>query len=556
MYFYREYLFIEKYVLVMKKIIVTLACIIIGFSSLGQSVLLTVAEKTNYESTSTYDDVISFITELQSNSEYIKLDTIAVSTEGRSIPLMVIANPLPHDLDDVGNRIVVYIQANIHAGEVEGKEATQMLARDLLKTPNSEIMKNVVVLIVPILNADGNEKFSLKNRTNQNGPVNGVGVRYNGQHLDLNRDAMKLETPEISGVVQNILNVWDPAITVDCHTTNGSFHEEPITYTWMMNPNGNRSLINYMRDDMMPTVHRVLWDKYNVENIYYGEFVDRLNMEKGWISYASEPRYLVNYIGIRNRLAILNENYVYADFKTRVEGCYSLLVTILEYASDNKKQIKRLLAKADSITISRGASPSLADSFAIEYKGMPTPEPITILAFETDTIPGVKGYWRYKKSDRKKTVTVPYIADYYATISVDFPFAYILSVNDSKVIALLKKHGVEVSQMKYANRLQVERFNINELTGSHRLNQGHYTNKVIGEFTQEEVDFPAGTYIVFTSQKLGSLIASLLEPQADDGLLKWNFFDRYLAPQWGSGYYPYPVYKLLNKVNIKLDSTK
>ncbi len=555
MYFYREYFFIEKYVLVMKKIIVTLACIIIGFSSLGQSVLLTVAEKTNYESTSTYDDVILFITELQSNSEYIKLDTIAVSTEGRSIPLMVIANPLPHDLDDVGNRIVVYIQANIHAGEVEGKEATQMLARDLLKTPNSEIMKNVVVLIVPILNADGNEKFSLKNRTNQNGPVNGVGVRYNGQHLDLNRDAMKLETPEISGVVQNILNVWDPAITVDCHTTNGSFHEEPITYTWMMNPNGNRSLINYMRDDMMPTVHRVLWDKYNVQNIYYGEFIDRLNMEKGWISYASEPRYLVNYIGIRNRLAILNENYVYADFKTRVEGCYSLLVTILEYASDNKKQIKRLLAKADAITISRGESPSLADSFAIEYKGMPTPDPITILAFETDTIPGVKGYWRYKKSERKKTVTVPYIADYYATISVDFPFAYILSVNDSKVIALLKKHGVEVSQMKYANRLQVERFKINELTGSRRLNQGHYTNKVIGEFTQEEVDFPAGTYIVLTSQKLGSLIASLLEPQADDGLLKWNFFDRYLAPQWGSGYYPYPVYKLLNKVNIKLDST-
>jgi len=152
--------------------------------------------------------------------------------------------------------------------KLKEKKATQMLARELLKNPTSDIMENVVLLIVPILNPDGNEKFSTKNRTNQNGPINGVGVRYNGQHLDLNRDAMKLETPEIIGVVENILNYWDPAITVDLHTTNGSFHEEPITYTWMMNPNGDRSLINYMKDDMMPEVHRKLWGKYDVENIF------------------------------------------------------------------------------------------------------------------------------------------------------------------------------------------------------------------------------------------------------------------------------------------------
>ena len=537
---------------IMKKAIFVFVFTLLGYTSYAQSELLTIAEKTDFSTTSTYDDVIYFINELQSSSQYIKLDTIAISAEGRSIPLLILANPLPQNLDQVGDRIVVYIQANIHAGEVEGKEATQMLARELLKNPSSEIMKNVVTLIVPILNADGNEKFSLENRTNQNGPVNGVGVRYNGQHLDLNRDAMKLETPEIGGVVENILNTWDPAITVDCHTTNGSFHEEPITFTWMMNPNGDRNLINYMRDDMMPNVHKVLWDKYDVQNIYYGEFIDKMNMEKGWISYASEPRYLVNYIGIRNRLAILNENYVYADFKTRVYGCYSLLETILDYASDNKNEISKLLMAADKLTISRGVSPSLTDSFAIEYKGEPTPSPITILAYETDTIPGVKGYWRYKQSDRKRTVTVPYIADYYATKSVKFPYAYILSVSDQRVIQLLRKHGIHVSQMNDNNKLQVEKFKIAKLNGSSRLNQGHYTNSVKGEFVQEEVDFEAGTYIVFTSQKLGSLVASLLEPQSNDGLLKWNFFDRYLAPQWGGSFYPYPVCKLMKQTDISL----
>ena len=135
-------------------ILVLLVIIIKGV--FGQAELFTVAEKSDFKSTSTYADVISFIDKLQARSQYIKIDTIAQSTEGRNIPLLIIANPLPQTPDEVGDRIVVYLQANIHAGEVEGKEATQMLARELLADPTSEIMKNVVVLIVPILNADGN----------------------------------------------------------------------------------------------------------------------------------------------------------------------------------------------------------------------------------------------------------------------------------------------------------------------------------------------------------------------------------------------------------------
>ena len=529
------------------KIRTTFLFFLIGIFSLqSQSQLLCTAEKTNYEATSTYEEVMAFIDELQKQSKFIRLGTLATSTEGRDVPLLIVGNPLPENYQSLENdkRIVVYFQGNIHAGEVEGKEALQMLARDLLKDPDSEILKNVIVLINPILNPDGNEKFSTKNRTNQNGPAN-VGVRYNGQMLDLNRDAMKLETPEIRGVVQNVLNKWDPAISVDCHTTNGSYHEEPTTFVWQMNPNGDRNLINYMRDKMMPKVHRTLWDKYDVENIFYGEFIDRMDYSKGWISYAAEPRYLVNYIGIRNRLAILNENYVYADFKTRVNASYHLLLTILEYASVNKKEIKKLLAKADEATISHGNKPSAEDSFAIKYKGQPTPEDITIKAIEADTIPGVKGYWRYKQSDRKVTITVPYVADYFAIESIQIPYAYILSVQDPQLIDLLKTHGIVMEQLSEPITMKVEAFKITELTASKRLNQGHYTNKIKGEFIVEEKEFPKGTYVIRTAQKLGWLTSYLLEPQADDGLLVWNYFDRYLTPQWGSGFYPYPVYRLM-----------
>jgi len=536
----------------LKKYITFICFALLFHSASAQFDIQTIAEKTNYTSTSTYADVMQFISKLES-SPLIRIENFATTIEGKELPLLIIADPMPESPKDLTNdeRIVVYLQANIHAGEVEGKEAAQMLARDFLHNKYPGILEDVVLLICPILNADGNDKMDTTNRINQIGPVNGVGVRYNGQFLDLNRDAMKLETPEIRGVVENIFNQWDPAITVDCHTTNGSYHEEPVTFTWMMNPNGNRALINYMRDDLMPEVSEMLLSKYGVENVFYGEFIDRLNIDKGWISYACEPRYLVNYVGVRNRLAILNENYVYADFKTRINGSYHLLVSILEYAASHKNEIKDMITEVDRLTIERGLNPAASDSFAIEYRGVPTPEPVTIKAFEADTIPGVKGYWRYKQSDRKRTVTVPYIADYYPTKSVKFPYAYLITVPDPQVIDMLITHGIQIEHLAHNTTLEVEGFKFESIQPSSRLFQGHYPNQIEGEAVTATKEFSEGAIVIRTAQPLGSLIAYLLEPLSDDGLLKWNFFDNYLVSQWGGQYYPYPVYKVISHTVIE-----
>ncbi len=532
----------------MKTVFLIAALVLFVIDTFSQTDIKTTAEKTNYKLTSSYEDVIGFINTLDNQSGILRIETIAKTTEGRDIKMMVIANPMINDYNEAKDdkRVVVYIEANIHAGEVEGKEAAQMLARYLVNNPESKILTNCIVLINPILNADGNEKFSNKNRTNQNGPAS-VGVRYNGQHLDINRDGIKLETPEANGILNNVLNKWDPSVFVDCHTTNGSYHKEPVTFTWMMNPNGDRKLINYMRDKMMPEVHSELLSKYNVENVFYGEFIDRMNIDKGWHQYAAEPRYLVNYVGIRNRLSILNENYVYADFKTRVNGSYHLLRTILDYAANNSKEIKNIIRLADERTIARGLNNKPSDSFAIQYKSVPTPDKIKIQAYEADTIPGMKGYWRYKQSNRQRDVTVDYYADYLSTKSVRFPFAYILSVADADVLQNLKTHGIKYEQLAKDTNLEVEQFDFTSLKPSSRINQGHYTNIVEGEFKTVLKSFKKGTVIVKTSQALGWLIAYLFEPQTSDGLLYWNYFDKYLAPQWGGNLYPYPVYRLVVK---------
>jgi hypothetical protein len=530
-----------------------------AFNLFGQSSFQTVAEKSDFKSTSNYNDVKVFIEQLKKSSHYIREENLAITNEGREVPLLIIGNPLPKSSEDLINdkRIVVYIQANIHAGEVEGKEATLMYLRDLLREKNPEILKNVVLLVCPLFNADGNEKISPLNRTYQNGPVNGVGVRYNGQFLDLNRDAMKAESPEVRGILTNVFNKWDPAVFMDCHTTDGSYHVEPTTFTWMVNPNGDNSLIRYMRDKMMPEMSKTLSGKYKIENCFYGEFFDMLNPDQGWVLDAPEPRYITNYFGIRNRLGILNENYVYADFKSRVMGCYYLIHSLIEYTSSHKSEIEDMLLDADKRTIARGVNPAVSDSFAIEYKVRPSPDKVTIRTYEAELINNdVNGWKNYRRTERQKDVTVPYYIDYYATKNVRFPFAYLLTTSDPAITDLMKIHGIKMEKLSVDSKIEVQQFEISDLIGATRLNQGHYTNTISGKYSNGQVDFPAGTIVVRTAQPLGNLAAYLLEPQSNDGLVVWNFFDRYLVPQWGVGYNPFPVYKVLDRIDLKTSEIK
>jgi len=275
------------------------------------------------------------------------------------------------------------------------------------------------------------------------------------------------------------------------------------------------------------------------------------NPENGWISYASEARYLTNYIGIRNRLAILNENYVYADYKTRVLGSYSLLHSILEYSASHSDEIKAMLKRVDLQTINRGMNPAVADSFPIEYKVEPTPEKIKIKAYEVDAVTDANGREQLHKSDRKKLVNAPYLADYFPTRSVSFPYAYLIRLYDPTVANLLIKHGIKVEKLTQPATLEVESFKITDLKPSDRLNQGHYTNVVKGKMEKDTVEFFAGTFVVHMAQPLANTVAYMLEPQTNDALILWNFFDRYLVPQWGRGYNDYPVYRLLGKTELK-----
>src|SRR5207244_425997 len=238
---------------------------------LAQELPRTTAESTNYRGTSRYAEVMEFIAAIQRADPDIRVETFATTNEGRALPLVIAGPPGivdPRSAHATGLPIV-FIMANIHAGEVEGKEAAQMLLRDLVSS-SRKLRDDLIVLIAPIYNADGNEKISNEHRKTQNGPPEGVGVRENAQDLDLNRDYMKLETPEARGLVANVLHRWDPLLTVDLHTTNGSFHGYALTYSPTLNPNASSDLISVALDTLLPHIREQMREKHHQQTYYYG----------------------------------------------------------------------------------------------------------------------------------------------------------------------------------------------------------------------------------------------------------------------------------------------
>jgi len=518
--------------------------------------LLTIPEKTNFEKTSTYSEVMDFLKNLKKrHPEKMHISFFAESTEGKKIPLVILSEEGVTKPEDIKftKKHPVLIMANIHAGEVEGKEATQILMREILEKGREDLLKNQIILIIPIFNPDGNDKMAKGNR-GDNGPEL-AGVRHNGQGYDLNRDYIKLETPEVKALVNKIFVKWDPVIFVDMHTTNGSYHVEPVTYAPNMAPQGDDVLINYMWKKMLPEIDKKLLKKYGVKSIPYGNFVDRRNPGKGWRNHAYLGRYGTCYYGLRNRLSILDENYSHADFKTRVKGALGFIKSILEYTNSHIKEIVELENEAD-----RRAVEKIKNSdFPVAFKSVKTYD-FTIESYifkvrkmteeEKKKYPPWFGGFIVEKTDKLKNYKLPLFASFEPTKFVKLTAGYILLPSEKEVGQLLKLHGINVQKIEEEFEADVKVFKIKDIKSSKRIFQGHHLNKLEGEEILKKVKIPRGSFYVSLSQPLSRLVAYMLEPLSSDGLAAWNFFDRVIVREWSNKYRIYPVYKILSEPKV------
>jgi hypothetical protein len=512
------------------------------------------AELTNYEETTRYEEVLNFIGELQKRSPLLRLETFGKSEEGRSLPLMILSNsPISNPRDARGSgKPIVFIMANIHAGEVEGKEAMLHLSRRILFGDLKPLLSKLIILIAPIYNADGNEKISLNNRTAQNGPIAGVGVRENSKGYDLNRDYMKLDSSEARALV-SLCNRWDPHLTVDLHTTNGSYHGYHLTYSQPLNPNTDAAILSYHRNKMLPAITKAMLKKHKLRSYYYGNFPRFTNLptpgeKTRWEAFTHQPRIGQNYHGLRNRLTILSEAYSYLTFKRRVEVTESFVEEIFKYAAANSTEILQLTKRADDETVLKFSSGETGQQ-GVEFEMRPLPKPVEILIGEVVKVKNPRSGkdMTAMVEDKFKPVRMDDYGIFAATRSVVAPHAYVFKreKNLEGVIEKLIQHGIAVEELTSTLQTEVEVFTIEKVTRTERPFQNHREMKVTGTYKKESITFPSGTIIVRTAQPLGRLVCYLLEAESDDGLVDWNFFDSYLEP--GK---TFPVYKILKNVNM------
>jgi hypothetical protein len=326
-----------------------------AFAQVPES-LLTVAEKSRFQATSRHAEVVALCDNLaKAYPRVITRGELGQSGEGRTLPLLFLANPpvTTPQAAHASGKLVVFLFGNIHAGEVDGKEALPILAREVASVPDHPLLRDLILAIAPIYNADGNERVSKDNRPGQVGPAEGMGVRTNAQGLDLNRDAMKLEAPETRALVK-FLNEWDPHMVVDTHTTNGSYHRYAMTYEGAKNPAGDRRLITFTRQKMFPDLTRALEQRSGAKSYFYGNFEGD---HTRWTSFPSSPRFGTTYVGLRNRLSILTEAYSYISYEARVKVTHDFVLEALLFLAGHKDEVKYELDRARKSTVVAGEDP-------------------------------------------------------------------------------------------------------------------------------------------------------------------------------------------------------
>jgi dipeptidyl aminopeptidase/acylaminoacyl peptidase len=480
---------------------------------------LTVAEKSNYQETSRYAAVMDFCRRLAKDSPVVRLGALGKSSEGRELPLLILADPpvsTPEQAARSG-KLVVFAMGDIHAGEVDGKEALLMLARDLATAKERPLLKDLVLVFAPIFNADGNERLK-NNRPRQAGPPL-VGTRANAQGFDLNRDFIKLESPEVRALVR-FLNRWDPAVVIDCHTTNGSYHRYTLTYEGGGCPAGDATVIRYVRDTLLPDVGKRLKKATGYESYFYGNFSpDRSR----WETVPPTPRYGTHYVGLRHRIAILSESYAYAPFKDRVLASRGFVRAICAYAATNKEAIHKLLSAARDRTVRAGTELKESDRVVLQSKSAPVGRPHPLLGYVEEVKDG-----RRVRTGQLKTYEVVYWGGAEPTLTVRRPYAYLVPAALGGVVTKLQQHGIKVDELREDIELDVEAYRVDAVRRASEF-QKHRTVTLQVTPRQEARRVEAGTLVVRTAQPLGDLVVYLLEPQSADGLATWNFFDIVLA---------------------------
>ncbi len=469
-----------------------------------------------------YEPLMQFWYELDRLSDQVSIRPLTRTLLDRPFTLVTISkDPIANAADALrSGKTIVFIGNAVHGNEPAGKEASQLIARDLVFGDLQHVLDSAIVLIVPLINPDGGE---VRRRTNEEG-------------FDMNRDWLKLESQEIHAIVTQVLNEWTPDIHVDTHHGGSA----PYTLTWQgtLNPAADRELREYPYRTIFPAIRRALqaegYDGFDYSGPQTRDGV------RGWGSTSVEARKHHVYTGLINSIGMLFETPSSSHrvrngrveevpqaerYFHQVRGQVVGLRTVLTEAHRRRGEIRALTNASRTRAIRAGANPTATDGVVVEYKLVSRgTEPVWM----PNAPAGGQAAGQGGQGGQPMTYSlqnVPVWLKYDVVRTVPRARGYVLPASIAKVVPLLMEHGIRVHRFTAPTTLDLE---VYDALGVRRDTyfQGHYLQSVTGVEKQvERVNVPAGWYFISTAQSKGNLISYLLEPETDDNLITWNYTD-------------------------------
>ena len=475
-----------------------------------RSAPLTRAESSDYFYTSRHADVLTFVEALRAlNDPRLRVADFGSTPGGRALPLLVLSahgHFTPEAAHASGLPVVLIING-IHAGEVEGKEASLMLVRDILAGHHGDLLERMTLVVVPLFNPDGNDRISPENRRlditkfeGQLGPESGVGTRTNAAGINLNRDYMRQDGAEMRLLQDGVCHRWNAHLVIDCHATNGSIHRFDLSYDIPHTVlSGRPEPIAYMRDVLLPAVSSAVKRSEGSDTFYYGNFLrDEGGQGMGWITYTHHPRFGGNYRGLTNRLDLLLETYSYIGFRERVMVTYAFLRETLQHVAAHGEAIVSMLAGC--------AMPP--EEIAVRYRLEAFPDrEVEILTRAPYALDG-----------GPIAVKVPYIGRFVAEHLVRRPWAYAVP---EAIARKLEGHALRVERPAARPVLDVEIPIVRsaETEAGRKILESNTASHLEAEWRRERRALPEDWTLVPTEQQYGAIAVYLCEAGSDDGLL-------------------------------------
>ena len=496
------------------------------------------AEITDYRETPNYDDTVAYARRLAHASTAIEYRDFGRSGQGRELPLLIASetSAFTPEAAHAQGKAIVLIQACIHAGEPDGKDAGFALLRDIAITKtDAGLLNNVVLLFIPIYNTDGHERASPYNRINQNGPTE-MGWRTTSTYQNLNRDYMKADTPETRAWL-NLWKEWQPDLFIDCHVTDGADYRCNITYHHEHHAGVDDAIIDWERDVFGGKVAPATEAAGNVIS-WYLEFIDNRDLPLGTRDFNGSPRFSTGYVPIRNRPGILIETHMIKDYRSRVIGTYDFLRAALDEVNRDPVRLKQIGREADERTAALGSNYDPTHLYPLDFELTDEPTPFQLRAFKYETDQSeVSGDLRVVYGREPLDLTVPMYQTFRVTRAVAPPLSYIVPVQWSEVIEVLRAHGLEMHPLAEAKTIEVESYRFVNVTWPGGPFEGRHMPRFDVERTLEKREFQAGSMVVPMGHLLTRVALNLLEPEAPDSLARWGFFNAiFEEKEYGEAY--------------------